>query len=447
MLRLTLRTAVAVGVLSVLMGPVPARGAATSGPATLWASQFDRDHGDDNAVAVTTSPDGSLVFVTGTSTGQFTRQDYSTVAYDAGTGAVRWAKPYDFTSHGDDLPVGIAASPDGARVFVAGISTGPGGQTDYATVAYDAVTGQREWVKRYHGPGNGNDRASAIAVSPDSTLVYVTGSSEDESHTWDDATIAYDAAGGERVWIRRFGTRNHFDAATALAVSHDGSFVVVTGISFKGRHGDSRTVAYDGRTGDQRWSSDYSLRGEYDATAVAVSPGDSEAVITGCTTFHGCATVAYDPSSGNQLWATRSLIHGAGEMEGLAFSPDGSRLFVENEFFVTMALDGATGARLWSKTYGTVGAGGESRDIAVSPDGSQTYVEGWSQDGLAYTTLAYDSATGTTDWVRHFEAPDGRGAQGMALSVAPDGSALYVTGFISTDADRLDYGTVAYGLG
>jgi hypothetical protein len=31
--------------------------------------------------------------------------------------------------------------------------------------------------------------------------------------------------------------------------------------------------------------------------------------------------------------------------------------------------------------------------------------------------------------------------------VAPDGSALYVTGFISTDADRLDFGTVAYGLG
>ena len=44
----------------------------------------------------------------------------------------------------------LAVNHDGSLVFITGESAGTGGAVaDYATVCYDAVTGQQRWVQRY----------------------------------------------------------------------------------------------------------------------------------------------------------------------------------------------------------------------------------------------------------------------------------------------------------
>jgi hypothetical protein len=78
-------------------------------------------------------------------------------------------------------------------VFVTGSSTDSAGFFDYETLAYNASTGARLWAKRYNGPANGDDLASALAASPDGTKVFVTGRSTGSAGFFDYETLAYAA--------------------------------------------------------------------------------------------------------------------------------------------------------------------------------------------------------------------------------------------------------------
>ncbi len=66
-----------------------------------------------------------------------------------------------------------------------------GGVTDYdyATLKYDSATGNQIWLMRYDG-GYGFDRANAIALDAAGN-VYVTGQSDDIISFMDYATIKY----------------------------------------------------------------------------------------------------------------------------------------------------------------------------------------------------------------------------------------------------------------
>lgn len=139
---------------------------------TLWATRYHAD-----ATALVVSPDGSFVFVTGYVTRLSGWEDYATAALDAATGARAWVARYGRRGVAADVPGAIGVSPDGSEVFVTGFSKGLVGGYDYATLAYGAATGSRSWVKRYDGPGHRDDLARALAVSPDGSEVFVTGTS------------------------------------------------------------------------------------------------------------------------------------------------------------------------------------------------------------------------------------------------------------------------------
>src|SRR5262249_48367031 len=141
-----------------------------------------------------------------------------------------WVTTCDGTASGDDYPYATAVAPDGATVFVTGESKGSHG-VDFTTVAFDAVTGHRRWVARYDGPSHGDDRGTALAATPDSSMVVVTGYSTSATRH-DYTTIAYSVATGTRQWLSRFDGPGHYDdAATGLVISPSGGSVYVTGNS------------------------------------------------------------------------------------------------------------------------------------------------------------------------------------------------------------------------
>src|SRR2546427_50682 len=87
-------------------------------------------------------------------------------------GAELWLKRYNGPANSVDEATALGVSPDGSKVFVTGYSDGSGSFADYATVAYGTATGTQLWAKRY-GPGHGYDAANAIGVSPDGSKVFV----------------------------------------------------------------------------------------------------------------------------------------------------------------------------------------------------------------------------------------------------------------------------------
>jgi hypothetical protein len=179
------------------------------------------------------------VFVTGFSEGSNRNRDFATVSYSASTGAQRWVRRYNGPGDWNDNAKAIGVSPDGSRVFVTGYRTGHDAR-DTETIAYDASTGARLWLRSYTGPADFDDQATALGVSPDGRNVFVTGFRYGSTSFRDYVTIAYRASTGAQRWLRYYDDADSADVAWALRVSPDGSRVFVTGTSGY----DFATVAY-----------------------------------------------------------------------------------------------------------------------------------------------------------------------------------------------------------
>lgn len=277
--------------------------------ARQWASSppAPTAHGYQNAGSIAVSPDGSTVFVTGVSGSDLlSPSKVMTIAYSAQTGAQLWLRRYG----GATQAVSLAVNQNGGAVYVTGYGPGRSGGDDYVTIAYNASTGSRTWVARYNGPANGIDHASAVAVSGDGREVAVTGSSQGalKGLNMDYATVAYRAANGTPLWIKRYHGPQQDDGAADLAFGPDGK-LFVTGSS--GRYNGSAyaTIAYTAAQGRQLWVSRYGTPGRQSsgAVGVAVAQSGGQLYVTGTADggARGINTVAYNSTSGKADWVSR----------------------------------------------------------------------------------------------------------------------------------------------
>ncbi len=401
--------------------------------------------------------------------------DFATIAYDAATGSELWRRRYDGPAHGWDNARSVAVSSDGSRVFVTGGSRGKSRGQDFATTAYDAANGAQLWVARYDGPAHRMDSARSVLVTEDGTRVLVSGwsiightPSGNRRNVY--ATVAYDAVTGQQLWVSRSNLSGGVNYLWASTVLPSGDVVVVTGWGHaQGAPTAAETVAYDITTGRMLWAQ--RADGVQAGYGETVSPDGGTVYVTGVAPG-GFGTVAYDSATGEQRW--QAIFRPPGkyaEAWAIAVSPDGERIYVTGnaawrrrkgcyypDDYATVAYGAATGEELWVARYNGPGRGFDgAQDVATSPDGSTVYATGESsgfggpfscsqgtpRTGQDFATIAYDAATGQRLWLERYDSPkQGKYDSAHALAVGPAG-AVYVTGESHGGGYR-DFATIAF---
>jgi hypothetical protein len=305
-----------------------------------------------------------------------------------------WVRRYNGPGNGYDEASAIALDGEG-NIYVTGSSYGVGMNYDYLTIKYYS-NGDTAWVRRYNGPGNASDKAHAIAVLDTSgeNFIYVTGGSTGSGSSMDYATIMYDS-NGDTAWISRFnGLGNNYDEAKAVCVNTTSSNIYVAGTSTHAGgifpyNLDYCTIKYS-FSGDTVWTRSYNglVDGPEDVGAMALDRFGNIYVTGG----------------------------GSRDSSGLVYD------FLTIKYY----LNGDTA---WVRKYNVPGGTtAEARAIAID-ESLNVYVAGISAGGISgwdYTTVKYHIG-GDTAWTRIYNGPANGSDLATAMAMDKSGN-IYVTG-------------------
>ena len=430
----------------------------------IWALRYHEADSDENRpLAIAVDSSGNAI-VTGTSrdTNFFDIKHWVTIAYSS-SGTPLWTNRY----HGpegfyDDQPNAVAVDAQG-NAFVAGVSFNMAGDQDYVVIKYSSA-GATLWTRRYNGPGNGNDGATAVAVDGSGNVI-VTGLSiglSGLSSYFDCATIKYSGA-GVALWTNRYnGPANNEDQATDVVVDGSGN-VFVAGYSFTGDGtSDYLTIAYSS-AGVPLWTNRYNGTGNNSDYARAVAVDTNSNVFVTGESWNGSATdyatIKYS-AAGMPLWTNH--YHGpvAGNNFATAIAADtNGNLFVTgsdggfastNGGYATIKYSNA-GVPLWTNHYNGA-ITDNARAIAIDASGNvavtgQSYRDFVTSD---IVTVAYSNA-GLPLWTNRYNGP----AHGndvpltkRSLALGPGGS-VYVAGASEggySDEIIFDFVTIKYAI-
>lgn len=336
--------------------------------ARLWAKAYQgREFSDPRAITV--SPDGATVYVSGTVSGGKAADAVVTVAYNARTGRQLWASRF-LPKYGAGVSA-LAVSPNGASLYVAGDGRSSRSPSQFAVIAYAAATGKQRWQRYYPSAQIGS--AASVAVSPDGQTIYATGSAGSSA-----VTVAYRAAGSLKWAARYTSPYGGFAAGAHIVAAPGGGAVYVGGReSAPSKHVDMVTLAYRTATGRRMWR-DQTLGGVPD---IAVTPDGQKVIVDGSRNYTHIAIAAYNASTGATQWSR--LAPGANLYpSGLVINPRGDTMFIGGDS--TMALSVADGTVRWT-TSDAWGSG----VIGISSSGARLF--GTRSTSAGITTFAYQT--------------------------------------------------------
>lgn len=435
--------------------------ACAQGGVPLWANRY-HGPGSGNDYAYSIAVDGSNnVYVTGSSRGNNTNNDYATIKYSS-EGVALWTNRYGgpYTAASDefsgDIAYSVAVDTNG-NVYVTGQSDFSSSSPDYATIKY-STTGVPLWTNRYGGALGGFDVARSLAVDGIGNIYVGGGSAATGAGAPDYVTIKYSSA-GIPLWTNRYnGPGNNTDSISDLAVDGDGN-VYVTGYSTgSGTGQDYATIKYSG-AGVPLWTNRYNgvANGRDQATAIVLD-GIGNVVVTGGASTGGGSnnfvTIAYS-TAGVPVWTNSYDGPENGDDFALSMAADtngnifvtgyssGSNGSYQSYDVVTIAYASASGVSMWTNRFNGTGNDADyprPNSTAVDANGNvfvtcQSVGIGSSYD---YAVIAY-SVTGKHLWTNRYNGSGNSFDIPWSMAVDVNGN-VYVTG-----SSGSDYATIKYG--
>lgn len=376
------------GILMVVCGTV----FAVDGP--LWVRRYDGPgHGDEEVCAVFTDAERNVIVV-GTALGTSTAYDIIVFKYSPNGDSV-WAKRIGGSGTSNEIAFAAAIDAAGAIYLTGTAGTYP--NYNILTIKLNA-DGSEAWRATYQGAAGKDDSPTALAIDG-SGNVYVTGYEKNADNVEDYITIKYNASGGE-AWHQSYDGGGA-DVSQAIAVGSDGS-VYVTGSSVQGGNNDNiLTVKYTA-TGAQEWDA-----------------------------FYGS-----DSTPEN----------------GLGIAVDGSGVYVVGKgatrplpapYKMIVVKYSTAGSQLWAKSYTGSNRGVEPTGVALGS--SALYVTGTltQSANTDIYTVAYNTGTGDTLWLRLFDAPAHKNDVGGGILLDGQGR-VHIIGSAQNASNNSDYCRLRY---
>ncbi len=315
----------------------------------------------------------------------------------------------------------IIAVPGGDYVAV-GYTTRNGKYKDYLTVKISGVNLDTLWT-RTKGTGSGDDEAITCAVDA-SGNIYVTGFRDGGNTNEDIYTIKYNAS-GTTVW-----DTSYHDIATALlddrpvdcGIDPSGNFIIA-GWTEQGtwavNQNDYLVMKYD-PNGTLLWRTTYDRSGYKDEAAAMAIDASGNIFVTGRSavgTDDDYVTLKLDGNTGAYLWSPPKIYSsGNGDDRAVDIALDnggnpvitGRAKGTPSDYYRTLKYSSA-GALLWSNPTTAVGGNARPSALAIDQTTNEVYVTGeginnpGTSDYEVYTIKI--NASGTTQWQRYWAGP------------------------------------------
>jgi YVTN family beta-propeller protein len=317
----------------------------------------------------------------------------------------------------ESIPVGVAVSPDGARIYVANKGSGAVSVVSPPRNNQPIVASVPVGITERSDP-------NAEAASWDGKRVYVVIPAEQ-------GVSVIDTARNREIARIPAGSRPE-----AVAISPNGEQLYVTDVDANNLLILTRTYRTVCPVAMPRLPGGMSLKLVSSPFGLAVRPGGKRVYATALVTTDRAVAAAPRSQPGavavidTDACRAMSWVTVGSNPQGIAVSPTGDRVYVTNSGEQTVsAIDVAAGREITR-----VPVGNSPQGIAVSPTGDRVYVTN-SGDG----TLSFIDTTAYREITR---VPVGNNPQGVAVSPR-DGRWVYVANFDDSTVSILSTSTGA----
>jgi len=360
----------------------------------MWISTYDNFGQQEDSRGMVID-DSDNVYVTGVSYGVGTNFDYATVKFNS-SGVRQWVARYNGVGNGEDRPFGIAIDSFN-NIYVTGESI-----TDTTNYGFDILTvkynsnGVQQWVSRYSGSSYmGSDGANAITVDK-SNNIYVTGFCTDSPDEGLFCTIKYNSSGVQQ-WVAKYdGILSRPDVSYYIKVDYSGN-VYVSGISYNQMYYfDFATVKYNS-DGVQQWARKYDGSGHFDDRVWGMEIDNIGNVYvmgrsTETPTGYDYTAIKYN-ANGDQIWISRYN-------NGLNDIPFDMKMDKSGNIYITGQSDGSgtdddgatvkfdsSGNQIWTIRYNYSGQSDEESNAIALDSLVNVYIAGRSNS--SHLTIKY----------------------------------------------------------